>query len=83
MIGRLVGRIVEESADGTVVLDVHGVGYEVTVPLGSVGRATPDAEGAVSAPAVSTRGSAAPASARVQGVMVRPPRRGLRAIGGW
>jgi holliday junction DNA helicase RuvA len=47
LIGRLVGRLVEESADGAVVLDVRGVGYEVTVPLGTVGRATPDAEGAV------------------------------------
>lgn len=47
MIGRLVGKIVEDSADGTVVVDVRGVGYEVTVPLGSVGRMTPDAEGAV------------------------------------
>src|SRR6185369_8880802 len=47
LIGRLVGRIVEESADGAVVLDVHGVGYEVTVPLGTVGRATPDPQGAV------------------------------------
>jgi Holliday junction DNA helicase RuvA len=47
LIGRLVGRIVEESADGTVVLDVRGVGYELTVPLGTVGRAAPDAEGAV------------------------------------
>jgi Holliday junction DNA helicase RuvA len=47
LIGRLVGRIVEESVDGTVVLDVHGVGYELTVPLGTVGRATPDAGGAV------------------------------------
>ena len=47
MIGRLVGRIVEEGADGTLVLDVHGVGYEVIVPLGTGGRATPDAEGAL------------------------------------
>jgi Holliday junction DNA helicase RuvA len=47
LIGRLVGRLVEESADGAVVLDVRGVGYEVTVPLGTVGRAAPDAEGAV------------------------------------
>lgn len=38
MIGRLVGNIVEEGADGTVVLDVRGVGYEVIVPLGTVGK---------------------------------------------
>jgi Holliday junction DNA helicase RuvA len=43
LIGRLVGHIVEDSADGTLVLDVRGVGYELTVPLGTVGRATPDA----------------------------------------
>jgi Holliday junction DNA helicase RuvA len=47
LIGRLVGRIVEDGVDGVVVLDVRGVGYEVTVPLGVVGRATPDDEGAV------------------------------------
>ena len=47
MIGRLAGRIVEEGADGVVVLDVGGVGYEVTVPLGTVGRATPDPSGPV------------------------------------
>ena len=38
MIGRLSGRVVEEAVDGTVVLDVHGVGYEVVVPIGSLGR---------------------------------------------
>lgn len=47
MIGRLVGRLVEDSVDGTVVLDVGGVGYEVIVPLGTVGRAAPDADGAI------------------------------------
>jgi Holliday junction DNA helicase RuvA len=47
LIGRLAGRIVEESADGAVVLDVGGVGYEVTVPLGTVGRATLDPSGPV------------------------------------
>ncbi|KYF57394.1 Holliday junction ATP-dependent DNA helicase RuvA, partial [Sorangium cellulosum] len=39
MIGRLSGHIVEEGDEGTVVLDVAGVGYEVTVPLGALGRA--------------------------------------------
>ncbi len=39
MIGRLSGRIVVEEPDGSIVLDVHGVGYEVATPIGSVGRA--------------------------------------------
>jgi holliday junction DNA helicase RuvA len=47
LIGRLTGRIVEDAVDGTVVLDVAGVGYEVAVPLGTVGRAAPDPAGAV------------------------------------
>jgi holliday junction DNA helicase RuvA len=50
LIGRLVGQVVEEGPDGAVVLDVRGVGYEVTVPLGALGRvarAPQDAEGAV------------------------------------
>jgi Holliday junction DNA helicase RuvA len=47
LIGRLVGQIVEDSAEGAVVVDVRGVGYEVLVPLGTVGRATPDEHGAV------------------------------------
>jgi Holliday junction DNA helicase RuvA len=47
LIGRLVGQIVEDSAEGAVVVDVRGVGYEVLVPLGTVGRATPDEAGAV------------------------------------
>lgn len=38
MIGRLAGRVLEEAADGTIVLDVHGVGYEVAMPIGSLGR---------------------------------------------
>jgi holliday junction DNA helicase RuvA len=42
LIGRLTGRLVEESADGTMVLDVSGVGYEIIVPLGTVGRAAAD-----------------------------------------
>jgi Holliday junction DNA helicase RuvA len=33
VIGRLSGLVVERAADGTCVLDVQGVGYEVTVPV--------------------------------------------------
>jgi Holliday junction DNA helicase RuvA len=47
MIGRLQGVVVAESADGTAVIDVHGVGYEVSVPLGTFGRAPRDAADAV------------------------------------
>jgi holliday junction DNA helicase RuvA len=47
LIGRLSGRIVEDSAEGIVVLDVGGVGYEVTVPLGALGRASRDESGVV------------------------------------
>ncbi len=47
MIGRLTGRIVEEGADGSLVVDVTGVGYEVLAPLGLVGRVTPDGAGVV------------------------------------
>ncbi len=47
MIGRLSGRIVEDSAEGNVVIDVAGVGYEVTVPLGALGRASRDESGIV------------------------------------
>ncbi len=39
MIGRLVGRLVTDDVDGTILVDVNGVGYELTVPLGAVGRA--------------------------------------------
>ena len=43
MIGRLTGTIVERGADGSIVLDVSGVGYEVFVPLGLLGRLALDA----------------------------------------
>ncbi len=38
MIGRLTGTIVERALDGACVIDVNGVGYEVFVPLGALGR---------------------------------------------
>jgi Holliday junction DNA helicase RuvA len=34
----LTGTIVERDADGSVIVDVHGVGYEVFLPLGTSGR---------------------------------------------
>lgn len=46
MIGRLTGRVFEED-DGTTVLDVNGVGYELVTPLGTIGRAKTDPEGRV------------------------------------
>lgn len=47
MIGRLHGRVVAQEADGGVVVDVAGVGYDVTVPLGTLGRAREDETGRV------------------------------------
>lgn len=44
MIGRLTGKVTQED-DGNVVVDVNGVGYELVVPLGTVGRAPIDGEG--------------------------------------
>jgi len=46
MIGRLTGRVVAEEPD-SVVVDVQGVGYELTVPLGTLGRASRGESGAV------------------------------------
>jgi len=44
MIGRLTGKVTQED-DGNIVVDVNGVGYEVVVPLGTIGRAQTDADG--------------------------------------
>ncbi len=44
MIGRLTGRVISDEVD-TVIVDVHGVGYEVTVPLGTLGRAPRSTDG--------------------------------------
>ena len=38
MIGRLRGVVAERGEDGSCVIDVAGVGYEVFVPLGTLGR---------------------------------------------
>jgi Holliday junction DNA helicase RuvA len=47
VIGRLTGKIVAQDADGFVVLDVGGVGYEVAAPLGTLGRVRADDDGRV------------------------------------
>jgi len=44
VIGRLTGTCIQED-DGNVVVDVGGVGYEVVVPLGTLGRASKDDTG--------------------------------------
>jgi Holliday junction DNA helicase RuvA len=46
LIGRLTGTVVAQ-ADGAAVLDVNGVGYELQIPLGTVGRLVADADGRV------------------------------------
>jgi len=38
VIGRLSGTVVEQALDGACILDVNGVGYELYVPLGALGR---------------------------------------------
>jgi Holliday junction DNA helicase RuvA len=38
VIGRLRGVIADRSPDGSCIVDVGGVGYEVFVPLGTLGR---------------------------------------------
>jgi holliday junction DNA helicase RuvA len=47
MIGRLVGHVVTESPEGTLIIDVAGVGYEVLAPLGTTGRAAKDENGQI------------------------------------
>ena len=38
MIGRLTGTIAHREPDGSVIVDVNGVGYEVFLPVGAEGR---------------------------------------------
>jgi Holliday junction DNA helicase RuvA len=39
VIGRLIGTIEHREGDGSVIVDVNGVGYEVFLPIGAGGRA--------------------------------------------
>ena len=47
MIGRLTGKVAPSDGDSGVIVDVGGVGYEVSVPLGTIGRARPDDGGRI------------------------------------
>jgi Holliday junction DNA helicase RuvA len=47
MIGRLTGKVIAQEADGSIVLDVGGVGYELAAPMGTLGRARADEAGRV------------------------------------
>jgi holliday junction DNA helicase RuvA len=38
VIGRLRGVIADRSSDGSCIVDVSGVGYEIFVPIGTLGR---------------------------------------------
>lgn len=45
MIGRLKGIVIEESPEGELMLDVNGVGYELRMPLGALGRVKIEPDG--------------------------------------
>lgn len=38
MIAMVTGRVAHEEPDGSLVVDVNGVGYELLAPLGTIGR---------------------------------------------
>lgn len=46
MLGWLRGRVLSEEPSG-VILDVGGVGYELTIPVGTLGRAIAHADGQI------------------------------------
>jgi len=45
MIGRLTGSVVDEQPNGTLLVDVSGVGYEVLAPAGTASKLTRNAKG--------------------------------------
>lgn len=45
MIGRLAGTVVHEEPTGALILDVGGVGYELTCPVGTISRAKRETSG--------------------------------------
>jgi holliday junction DNA helicase RuvA len=47
MIGRLTGRVVIDDPGGALVLDVNGVGYELSTPVGTRARAESSGESLV------------------------------------
>lgn len=47
MIGRLVGKVAHEEPTGALLLDVHGVGYELSCPVGTIGRARTSENGEI------------------------------------
>jgi len=44
MIGWLKGNLIEQNVDGSCIVDVGGVGYEVFIPLGALGKLDPGAD---------------------------------------
>ena len=47
MIGRLAGKVIGDDPGGALVVDVHGVGYELMTPVGTRGRAGDAGDGNV------------------------------------
>ncbi len=48
MIGKLTGLVANQQADGNLILDIGGVGYDVNCPLGTLGKVKRDASQRVS-----------------------------------